>query len=185
MAEREAFLEEVREALAIAPEYRKDSSCVVSWEEVQEMQESGWVSFGAHTMHHPVLAELSDPAEVDREVGESRTALQERLGKPIRTFAYPLGRTEHIGNEALKAVQKAGFSWALTTNRGVSSPQSQPYLLERLQFMVHWHWLLLAADMAGLAPIFDRVFPYGRALLGLGAKIKESSLRFAQQRSAN
>lgn len=178
IVERETFLEEIRTKLAVKPEQHKDAFCVLNWDEVREMQESGWVSFGAHTMYHPVLAELSDPTEINYEVSECRKVLQERLGLPVRVFAYPLGRMEDIGNEAVTAVQRAGYSWALTTVQAVNTPQSQPHLLARLQFDANWHWLLIAAGIAGLAPIFERIFPYGRAVLALGSRTKTSFSRF-------
>ena len=79
------------------------------------MQESGWVSFGAHTMHHPDLGTLVDPAEVRREVGECRTMLEKQLEHPVRIFAYPFGR---IGDHGLCAVKQTGYDWAVTTQPG-------------------------------------------------------------------
>ncbi|GHO84313.1 polysaccharide deacetylase family protein [Dictyobacter formicarum] len=159
VAEREQFLTQVRHDLAIiAPntceEEVKDVNIPLSWGEVLKMQKSGFVSFGAHTMHHPVLACLSDPAEVRYEIATCRQVLQERLGKPIRTFAYPIGRTEHIGTEALKAVREAEYCWAVTTTKGIATPQSDPYRLERVLVDVRRHWLLIAAETSGIWSIF-------------------------------
>jgi len=177
VAERETFLAEMREKLAVPPEHQQDATCILNWEEIREMQESGWFSFGAHTMYHPVLAELSDPAEVEYEVRECRKVLQERLGLPVRVFAYPLGRMIDIGEYAVAAVEKAGYDWALTTIWAANTPQSQPLLLARQQYNANWHWLLIAAGMAGLSPFFDKIFPYGRIVLGLGSKVKASFSR--------
>src|SRR2546421_5440005 len=85
VAEREAFLNMVREVLAVPLGRTTDSETVLSWAEIHKMEESGWVSFGAHTMHHPVLGYLVDPEEVRREVAECRTEIEEHLGHPIRT----------------------------------------------------------------------------------------------------
>lgn len=159
VAEREQFLAQVRHDLSIivpntCKEGVKDVNIPMTWAEVIKMQESGFVSFGAHTMHHPVLAYLSDPAEVHYEIITCRQVLQERLGKPVRTFAYPIGRTEHIGVEALKAVREAGYSWAVTTTKGVATPQSDPYRLERVLVDVRRHWLLIAAETSGIWSMF-------------------------------
>ncbi len=68
VAQREAFLAFARKVLAvpssIAPQ--EELTLPLTWTQVREMEESGWVSFGAHTMHHPILADLTDPAEVPR-----------------------------------------------------------------------------------------------------------------------
>jgi Predicted xylanase/chitin deacetylase len=163
VAERDSFLTAIRSELdvpAIKGCVTVDEAINVplSWSEVLKMHESGWVSYGAHTMHHPVLAYLSDPHEILEEIVASRQILEERLGCTIRSFAYPIGRSEHIGETALRAVQTAGFSWAVTTYRGFASPRSDPYLLERALTDASRHWLLIAAETAGiwsfLAPLW-------------------------------
>jgi peptidoglycan/xylan/chitin deacetylase (PgdA/CDA1 family) len=115
VAEREAFLAAAREALDVPSIIPTEKEAILSWEEIIEMEGSGWVSFGGHTMHHPVLAYLETPAEVRSEVSECRTILEQQLGHPVRTFAYPIGKDEHIGKEALSAVRDAGYGWAVTT----------------------------------------------------------------------
>src|SRR5205085_8380791 len=72
---------------------KEEPVSLLSWEQVREMEESGWVAFGGHTMHHPDLGSLIDHDEIEREVGECRTVLEERLGHPVRSFAYPFGST--------------------------------------------------------------------------------------------
>ncbi|MEO8367682.1 MAG: polysaccharide deacetylase family protein [Candidatus Solibacter sp.] len=47
-------------------------------------------SFGAHTVNHPDLSTLS-PAEVEREVKDSRAEIQHQTGRAVSTFAYPYG----------------------------------------------------------------------------------------------
>ncbi len=135
VAEREAFLTSVRAILqvpsSVVPE--DDPALPFTWAEVREMNQCEWVSFGAHTMHHPVLAYLTDPAEVQREVRECRTVLEQELGHPVRTFAYPLGLLEHIGDYGFRAVQEAGYDWAVTTIEGFNTPQTDPYLLRRIK----------------------------------------------------
>src|SRR5205823_14798941 len=109
-----------------------------------------WVSFGAHTMHHPILAYLEDAEEVRREVEECRTVLEQRLGHPVRTFAYPIGKSEHIGDQGLWAVRAAGYEWAVTTIEGTNTVQTDPHLLRRLPGDVNLHWLVMASELVGL-----------------------------------
>ena len=58
VAEREAFLTATRATLSVPSTSLKEdvSSLPLTWEQVKEMDASGWVSFGAHTMHHPILS---------------------------------------------------------------------------------------------------------------------------------
>lgn len=149
--EREAFLLAVRQELGVAGETtaEEEGECPLTWAEVQKMQESGWVSFGAHTMHHPILSYLADPHEVQREVSECRLVLEEQLGHSVRTFAYPVGKPEHFGEQGLHAVKAAGYAWALTTLRGTNTRQSDPHQLRRVSTGVNRHWLVMAAETSG------------------------------------
>ncbi len=152
VAEREAFLAMARKALDVSSSVSEEEKLMrpLTWAEVHEMDESEWVSFGAHTMNHPVLGYLSDAAEVQYEVSECRTVLEQRLGHPVTTFAYPMGKPEHIGGEGLPAAKAAGYKWAFTTIRKINSPQTDPYLLYRKSINVNWHWLIMASKLAGV-----------------------------------
>ena len=159
VAEREAFLTSVRKLLAISSSlaHVEEGSLPLKWTEIAEMEESGYISFGAHTMHHPILSYLSDPIEVQYEVEKCRIMLGQQLGHPIRTFAYPVGRLEHIGENARKAVQRAGYDWALTSLYGFNTSRSDPYLLRRIEADVAQHWLVIAAEAAGLWGFISRL----------------------------
>lgn len=150
--EREMFLSTVRKALRVpSPECdeQRAGGLPLTWAEVREMEESGLVSFEAHTMHHPTLACLTGPAELQYEVSECRAALERQLGHPVRAFAYPIGKGEHIGENGLAAVQAAMYDWALTTIHGVNTPQTDPHLLHRFVVDVDQHWLMVAAKASG------------------------------------
>lgn len=162
VAEREAFLKDMREALVVSADVdlEEEASRPLTWAEVHKMAESGWVSFGAHTMHHPILAYLADPAEVQQEVRECRNILEQHLGHPVRTFAYPVGRSEHIGEEALQAVRKTGYAWAVTTTNGISSLKDDPHLLRRVLGDVSRHWLVMAAETSGVWSFFSPLWKW-------------------------
>ncbi|GCE46797.1 polysaccharide deacetylase [Thermosporothrix hazakensis] len=162
VAERETFLKQIQQELEVRlPERSREGTTEpalpITWDEAREMERTGLVSFGAHTMWHPVLSRLSDPAELQYEVTESRRVLEEKLGHPVRTFAYPIGKDEHFGEAGVKAVRKAGFSWAVTTVEEVNTPNSDPLLLARLPGDLEQPWLILAAELVGLLGIVSRI----------------------------
>ena len=158
-AEREAFLVTIRQALAVPSSVPLEEAVQpLTWSQVREMAVSGWASFGAHTKHHPILANLSDPAEVHREVTECRTVLEQHLGHPTRIFAYPVGKPEHIGEVGLKSVQDAGYAWAVTTLYGTNSSQSDPHQLRRVAGDVSRHWLVMAAETSGVWKFFSHLW---------------------------
>jgi peptidoglycan/xylan/chitin deacetylase (PgdA/CDA1 family) len=57
--------------------------------QVLEMYHAGW-EVGSHSINHYDLTKLNDEKK-RREIVESRQLLEEQLGVPILTFAYPFG----------------------------------------------------------------------------------------------
>ncbi|HEU5229161.1 MAG TPA: polysaccharide deacetylase family protein [Ktedonobacteraceae bacterium] len=152
VAQREEFLNVLHDTLQVPETLTAEERLALplAWQEVQAMGQSDWISFGAHTMHHPVLAYLEDAAELRFEVEECRKVLEQRLERTIRAFAYPLGKAEHIGDVAPCAVRQAGYRWAVTTLPGVNTAQTDAYMLRRRNVGVNQHWLLVAAETAGV-----------------------------------
>ncbi|HZO72283.1 MAG TPA: polysaccharide deacetylase family protein [Ktedonobacteraceae bacterium] len=164
--ERETFLTCIYGMLAIPANQRVDAakaaiSRSLTWDEIRTMQQSGWVTFGAHSMNHPILAALTDPAELHYEIKACRTLLEQQLGCAVRTFAYPVGKPEDFGEDAVKVVQEAGYVCAVTTVYGYATVQSDPFRIERLLTDVSRHWLVLAAEISGIwsffSPLWKRV----------------------------
>lgn len=156
---REAYLATVRKILlpSVTTVAERHATLPLTWTEVQTMAKSEWISFGAHTMHHPILGYLIDPLEIREEVTMCRELLQQVLGHPIRSFAYPVGYSEHIGDAGLCAVREAKYNWALTAIGGFNTPQTNPFLLRRIVVDVDQHWLRIAVKTSGLWSIFTHL----------------------------
>ena len=91
-----------------------EATPLLTWKEIGEMQAEGTVVFEAHTATHPHLTEIS-PADVRRELKDSRDALEQRLNKTITTLCYPYG---HV-NEAVQDITgEVGYTQAVTTEFG-------------------------------------------------------------------
>jgi peptidoglycan/xylan/chitin deacetylase (PgdA/CDA1 family) len=159
-AEREKFLTTTRNALAIPSSLllQGEPTLLLNWEQVQEMNASGWVSFGAHTVHHPVLGDLPDPGEVQHEVTQSRLILEQHLQHQVCIFAYPYGKKQHIGRYGVQATKQAGYEWAVTTLPGFNTPLSNPYLLHRIFADADQHQLLIATRTSGAWQIFMTLY---------------------------
>ncbi len=159
VAKRERFLVELRRCLQVPllEVQKEDASRPLTWEQVHEMEQSGLVSFGAHTLSHPVLSALAEPLEVETELIRCRTMLEQQLRYCVRTLAYPVGQWQHIRAEVREAAQRTGYSWALTTHYGFNTAKSDPYLLRRIEVDVSQHWLVVAAEAAGVWGFFARL----------------------------
>ena len=100
----------------------------LSWEEISEMQKAG-MSFGSHTLTHPDLRKLS-AASLEKEIQESKTILEQKLGQQITDFCYPSGKYD---DAVLQELKKANYQTAVTTNSGISHLKDDPFLLKRLR----------------------------------------------------
>ncbi len=151
--DREQFLTSFSELLAISPCAlpKEEPAPLLTWAQIREMEESGWVSFGAHTLHHVDLQRLTDYVEIQREVGECRMLLEQQLRQPVHLFAYPHG---HVGDYGLQAVGQTGYKWAVTTLPGRNTQQSNPYLLHRIHAEANRHVMLMATEVAGIWNFF-------------------------------
>jgi len=91
---------------------------------------SDGIEAGCHTMTHPRLSTLSD-AEKRREVLESRNLLQEILGQPVTSFAYPFGQRGDYDAETVAIVREAGFGVACANVPGCVTSASDVFQLPR------------------------------------------------------
>ena len=102
---------------------------MLTWDMVREMHGEG-ISFGAHTVTHPVLSELT-PEATRSEILESKRRIEDNLGTEVAAFAYPYGKGGYFNTSTVDALRAAGLRWAYTTENGLNTPQSDPYTLRR------------------------------------------------------
>lgn len=80
----------------------------MSVEQVRAMYDAGW-EVGSHSLNHLDLTKVN--AELARaEIINSRKALEEMLGIPVLTFAYPFGA---YNTAVMAQVKTAGYSGAM------------------------------------------------------------------------
>jgi len=111
--------------------HEKLHGSMLTWEQVRTMHRGG-ISFGAHTMSHPVVSQL-DASDFDEELARSKSFLESGLQAPIDDFAYPFGKPADCGLEAERFLQRCGYRSAVTTTSGFNAAASNIYRLRRLQ----------------------------------------------------
>lgn len=84
---------------------------IMTPDELRELYAAG-IEIGSHTAHHRDLTTLSLAAARD-EIRRGREALEEVLGAPVRTFAYPYGAATV---ETIRAAAEAGVEAACRTS---------------------------------------------------------------------
>lgn len=120
---------------------------MLSWENIHEMKSAG-IEFGSHSLTHPDLTRLSLD-HVEREVCDSKTILEDTLGRKVSAFAYPYG----YHTRTIREIVKKYYSLACSGRLGVTTRSSEPFALERID-MYYFR-------TAGLSPLLlSRLFPF-------------------------
>jgi peptidoglycan/xylan/chitin deacetylase (PgdA/CDA1 family) len=84
-------------------------------------------SLGAHTVNHPDLSRLAE-REVEREVRDSRTQIEQETGRGVASFAYPYGTR----NQGAAALVRREFAVGCGTRLDFAGPDADPAELPRL-----------------------------------------------------
>jgi peptidoglycan/xylan/chitin deacetylase (PgdA/CDA1 family) len=103
---------------------------MMTWEQVRAMQRDG-ISFGAHTMTHPVVSRLS-PGQLNSELKEAKTLIEERLDHAVEHFAFPFGKASECGIHASEVLASLGFRTAMTSIAGINEHGADLFRLRRL-----------------------------------------------------
>jgi peptidoglycan/xylan/chitin deacetylase (PgdA/CDA1 family) len=94
-----------------------DPKPLMDWNGVRDWLAAG-MEIGAHSLTHPDLTGLSD-RRLDEEVAGSRMMLEDRLGIPVGSFAYPFNLHDERTDAA---VAKAGYRAACAGVHRSGSP---------------------------------------------------------------
>ena len=111
----------------IYPKFIGKSAYALSWKEVSAMAAEG-VDIQSHANSHPFLTKRT-AAALRAELVESRRAIEEHTGKPVRFIAYPYG---DYNQRVMRATEAAGYDAGLTCNFGPVAKGSNPYEMKRV-----------------------------------------------------
>lgn len=101
----------------------------LDWAELAELEQGG-IRIESHGISHRPLADL-EVDEAAREIALSKLRLEERLGRPVRAFAYVKGSEAHYKPVHLSLLRQAGYEVAFTSVSGANSPATDPLRLHR------------------------------------------------------
>ena len=74
---------------------------LMSWGQVSELAEAGF-SFGSHTVTHPDLSIVREPA-LEHEIAGSKSEIEQQTGREVKFFCYPYG---HFNDQARQSVSR-------------------------------------------------------------------------------
>ncbi len=125
---RRKALSDLAEQSGLRPQATADSR-PMNWRELRGWAAAG-LSVGGHAWTHSQLSALSVD-EICEEIAGCKRALEQRLGLPVDTFAYPFGGRDDFDALCEDAVRSAGFSCAFANRPGNARWARSRYALPR------------------------------------------------------
>ena len=119
----------------------------MTWEQARALRDAG-VELGGHTISHPILSRLDEPAALAEIRGGAEAMARELGGRPA-TFAYPWGRRWDFDDASRRAVGESGFRTAVTMHGGTNDARTDPTCLHRLAIDDGARLHLLVAEACG------------------------------------
>ena len=94
----------------------------LSRDEIREMSNNG-ITFGAHTITHPILTKLS-LEEAGKEIIGSKRRIEEEVDKPVTAFSYPNGEPADFNDDIKQILRQNGFACAVTVSPHPITPRT-------------------------------------------------------------
>lgn len=99
----------------------------LGWDEIAAIDQE-LVEIGAHGHTHSML-DVLPASEAEFEITESKRLLEDHLGRPVVSFAYPHG---YSSSRVRQAVRDAGFTSACSVAHALSSTAVDPFAMPRI-----------------------------------------------------
>lgn len=101
---------------------------MISTDQVKELIQNGW-EIGSHSKTHPHLPNISEDL-LAGEIRMSKLGLEEKLGVPINTFAYPFGE---INDNIIRLISSYGYKSAVGLGNSVTHTMQSIFYLQRIE----------------------------------------------------
>lgn len=103
----------------------------MSWDNIREMYSAG-MDIGSHTHSHQLLSHLNDENQLI-ELVKSRQIIEQQIGAPVVSVAYPVGKDYTYSPETLGLCEKAGYKVAFSFINGFNpAPKLKRFELLRI-----------------------------------------------------
>lgn len=120
-----AFIAQVRKSFKCRP--------CLTWGEVRDLDSAG-IEFGSHTVNHPRLTDLRW-SDIEFELRDSKTAIEQQIGHSIRSFAYPYAFPQQNRKFAIQfrsILEGCRYQTCVNTTIGRASAADEVLSLPRL-----------------------------------------------------
>ncbi len=121
---------------ASAPSKPRPSHRALDPGELRALADGSLVEVGAHSVTHAKLSALA-PDDQRVEIAASKARLEDLIGRPVTSFAYPFGSPADYTRDTVAIVREEGFRAACSNFPGVVTTGSAPFELPRIM-MMNW-----------------------------------------------
>lgn len=123
----------VSEQQAMEPDIYPRTVPFCTWQELDIMARSGLVQIASHGMHHVDMTRFD--IDLQAELQDSKTVLEQRLGIRVNTFIYPYGK---MNRQVLAATQRH-YDYSMRIGSALNwNWQSRQGLLCRVNAEPYW-----------------------------------------------
>lgn len=147
-SKRKKLLNRILGQLRIRTEGSFPSDIMLSWDEIKEMSKADGISFGCHTVSHINVSSLT-PDEVRQEVVESRIRIEKSIGRKIKFFSYPYGKSRDLNQQTKAILKRAGITCAVSTISGINDIKSDLFELKRICVNPEDDLIMFICDLVG------------------------------------
>jgi peptidoglycan/xylan/chitin deacetylase (PgdA/CDA1 family) len=103
----------------------------LSWSEVAALVRGGQ-TIGSHAWSHLSLGTMNED-QLNKECTTSRIVLEEKIGRPVTSFAYPFGTRADYNDKSYGALKDADYRSAFTSQHGPVRWGDEPLELSRIK----------------------------------------------------
>jgi peptidoglycan/xylan/chitin deacetylase (PgdA/CDA1 family) len=152
---RERFLEELRIQFGLPDRWTERMNAdparnrfgLLNRDELLQLLDRG-MSIGSHTLNHPILSQQTTELAW-QEISESRTLLEQAIGKPIWALAYPFGDLASVSPREMQMAEQAGFSCAFMNIGGGFGASLPRFALPRVHVTADMNLSEFEAHLSG------------------------------------
>ncbi len=131
-----------------------DSNISLSWKQINEM---GGISFGSHTVTHPILTRVSIKKAKD-EIVKSKEQIEKNTGKKCRYFCYPNGEVSDFNVSIKNLLKENGYECAVTLIPGRNGIDSDLFELKSMFVRYEEDMILFKNKLIGVDIILGNMY---------------------------
>ncbi|PIV39478.1 MAG: hypothetical protein COS29_02395 [Candidatus Omnitrophica bacterium CG02_land_8_20_14_3_00__42_8] len=136
----------------------------MSWQQVAELSDAG-IRIGSHGITHTNLLELA-PQEAFKQIRDSKKMIEDKIGRPVLSFAYPYGGKNAFNPAIKNMVKESGYQNAYSNIMGFNSAASDPFELRRIRIYADDNVFRFKLKVNGGYNWVDKINAYKYGFLG-------------------